>query len=41
MPPGDYVVEAWHETAGTQTQNVTVTDGGDVAVSFDFSPAAG
>ena len=41
VPPGDYVLEAWHETGGTKTQNVTVTDGGDVAVAFDFSPAAG
>ncbi|MGH7550264.1 MAG: carboxypeptidase regulatory-like domain-containing protein, partial [Gemmatimonadota bacterium] len=24
LPPGDYVVEAWHELYGTQTQNVTV-----------------
>jgi hypothetical protein len=39
LPPGDYVVEAWHEELGTQTQNVTVTDGGEVDASFDFSPA--
>lgn len=40
LPAGDYVVEAWHEQLGTQTQNVTVGDG-PVEVSFDFSPMAG
>lgn len=39
LPAGDYLVEAWHEELGTQTQNVTVGDG-PVEVSFDFSPAA-
>ena len=24
LPPGDYVIEAWHEEYGTFTQNVTV-----------------
>jgi hypothetical protein len=38
LPAGDYVVEAWHEELGTQTQNVTVAEGGEVEVSFDFSP---
>ena len=23
LPPGNYVIEAWHEKYGTQTQNVT------------------
>lgn len=41
VPAGEYTLEAWHETLGTKTQTVTVTEGGDVAVSFDFSPAAG
>ena len=27
LPPGDYVLEAWHEALGTQTQNVTVATG--------------
>ncbi len=40
VPAGNYVVEAWHETLGTRTQNVTVSEGGQVALSFDFSPAA-
>jgi plastocyanin len=35
LPAGDYVVEAWHEQYGTQTQNVTVGDG-DTAVEFTF-----
>lgn len=35
LPAGDYVVETWHETLGSKTQNVTVGDGA-VAVSFDY-----
>ena len=37
LPPGDYVIEAWHEMLGTQTQNVTVTEGGTADVSFTFT----
>jgi len=37
LPPGDYVIEAWHERYGTQTQNVTVTTGQTAEVSFTFS----
>ena len=37
LPPGNYVIEAWHETYGTQTQNVTVTTGGTAEVTFTFS----
>lgn len=40
LPAGDYTLEAWHETLGTQTQDVTVGDGA-VDVSFDFAEAAG
>ena len=40
LPAGNYVLEAWHETLGTQTQSVTVADGESVDVSFDFSPAS-
>lgn len=36
VPPGDYVVEAWHETLGTQTQNVTVEPDGSAEISFSF-----
>jgi plastocyanin len=35
LPAGDYVVESWHETLGTRTQNVTVGDGA-VAIAFDY-----
>ena len=37
LPPGDYVIEAWHEALGTQTQNITVTTGGTAEVSFTFT----
>lgn len=41
LPAGDYVLEAWHETLGTQTQSVSVAADGAVAVTFDFASAAG
>lgn len=34
VPPGEYVVEAWHETYGTKSEKITV--GGDVPVQVDF-----
>ena len=37
LPPGDYVLEAWHEQLGTQTQNVTVATGQTAEVSFTFT----
>ena len=37
LPAGDYVVEAWHEMLGTQTQNVTVGEGETTEVSFAFT----
>jgi plastocyanin len=37
LPPGDHVVEAWHEELGTQTQNVTVGEGGTAELSFTFA----
>ena len=37
LPPGDYVVEAWHEQLGAQTQNVTVATGQTADVSFTFT----
>ncbi len=40
LPPGSYVLEAWHETLGSQTQSVTVGESQAVEVSFSF-PAAG
>lgn len=36
LPPGNYVVEAWHEKYGTQTQSVTVGDGETKTVDFSF-----
>ncbi|MCY4658859.1 MAG: carboxypeptidase regulatory-like domain-containing protein [Acidobacteria bacterium] len=37
LPPGTYEIEAWHEELGTQTQSVTVAEGGTADVSFTFS----
>ena len=37
LPPGQYVIEAWHEKYGAQTQNVTVSDK-DQEISFAFIP---
>ena len=37
LPPGDYVVEAWHEMLGAQTQNVTVGESATAEVSFTFT----
>lgn len=36
LPPGNYVIEAWHEKYGTQTQNVTVTGAETKTVDFSF-----
>jgi len=36
LPPGDYVIEAWHERYGVVTQNVTVATGETAALSFQF-----
>lgn len=36
LPAGTYVIEAWHEKYGTQTQTVTVAEGQQVEVSFTF-----
>ncbi|MEJ2341926.1 MAG: carboxypeptidase regulatory-like domain-containing protein [Gemmatimonadales bacterium] len=37
LPPGNYVVEAWHELFGAQTADVTVGEGATAEVSFTFS----
>ena len=37
LPPGEYEIEAWHERYGTSTQMVTVPEGGEVEVTFEFS----
>jgi len=36
LPPGDYVIEAWHEEYGTQTQNVTVGAKETKDITFTF-----
>jgi len=36
LPPGNYVIEAWHEKYGTQTQNVTVAGSETKTVDFGF-----
>jgi hypothetical protein len=36
LPPGTYVVVAWHEMLGVKEQSVTVTAGGTAEVSFVF-----
>lgn len=37
LPPGEYVIEAWHERYGTQTQTVTVAESGEAQGDFQFS----
>ena len=37
LPPGDYVIEAWHELYGVQTANVSVEAQGSAETSFTFS----
>ncbi len=37
LPPGDYVIEAWHSRLGTQEQRVTVTTGETAEVTFTFN----
>jgi hypothetical protein len=36
LPPGSYVLKAWHEDGGIRTQEITVPDSGDVRVVFEF-----
>ena len=37
LPAGNYVIEAWHEKYGTQTQNVTVDEAGAAAADLTFA----
>jgi plastocyanin len=37
LPEGTYTLEAWHETLGTRTAEVTVKEGETVKASFEFS----
>jgi hypothetical protein len=39
LPPGEYVIETWHERYGTQTQSVTVPESGEARADFTYSPA--
>ena len=36
LPPGEYTIEAWHETYGTKTQKITVSEEA-LEVDFKFS----
>jgi len=36
LPPGEYVVEAWHETLGTLTQSVTVAPSTPASLTITF-----
>lgn len=37
LPAGTYTLEAWHETFGTATQEVTVGDGEAKSIEFSFA----
>ena len=37
VPPGNYVIQAWHEKLGTQEQNVTLPSSGKVKIDFTFT----
>lgn len=37
LPPGDYVIEVWHEEFGTQTMDVTVGESETVDIEFSYS----
>jgi hypothetical protein len=39
LPPGEYVIEAWHEEYGTQTQTITVAESGEARADFQYSAA--
>lgn len=39
LPAGSYTVEAWHETFGSATQQVTVTDGESKSLDFTLKAA--
>ena len=38
LPPGSYTITAWHETYGTQSQEITIADGQQLTVDFVFKP---
>jgi hypothetical protein len=36
VPPGDYVIEAWHETFGVREQKITIPPSGKIEMKFEF-----
>ncbi len=40
LPPGDYLIEAWHEKLGTLSRRVSVGDKETKEISFSFKPSA-
>ena len=40
LPPGDYVIEAWHETLGAQTMAVTVGEAETGTADFNYAENA-
>jgi hypothetical protein len=36
LPPGRYVVKAWHEEAGIRTREITVPEDGYTGIDFEF-----
>lgn len=38
LPPGKYTVTAWHESLGTQSQEVTFTENQSLTIYFRFAP---
>ncbi len=39
LPPGDYVIEAWHEKFGTRTEKIRLGDKETKEVDFSFAPS--
>ncbi|MGB2667453.1 MAG: carboxypeptidase regulatory-like domain-containing protein [Candidatus Acidiferrum sp.] len=37
LPPGHYVVTAWHETFGTQSKEINVSEGESLSLNFTFT----
>ena len=40
LPPGKYTIEAWHEKAGRQTQEVTVGEKDSKSITFTYRASA-
>jgi hypothetical protein len=36
IPPGTYVLKAWHEDAGLRSQEIVVPESGEVPIRFEF-----